>query len=274
VSDMHLPISKNLALGFTKTSGEYPTGKIRKGLVLCYKNRDLSEEGVGFGVPVLKFADDVVFPGRGRIIKWKAENPAMIKLDYEMNLVERMARRGRRINCKTFYEVKEFLSRVHREYPRFRDTLKNGSITLRRAFGLETGFEDICSKRLIGVDYMINTETGLVNVRVDASRADTDACTEIITLNEQGANYFDRYSDSNGTSLYGHAIGTWDETTADEVSFIDSSNEITLTFSKVMGTRMYRGRELVRDRLAWAGLAYVVPQSMTNFAYSIRINIK
>ncbi len=33
--------------------GDYPSCNIQKGLVLVHENRDLSEEGIGFAVPVL-----------------------------------------------------------------------------------------------------------------------------------------------------------------------------------------------------------------------------
>ena len=41
----------------------YPTRRLQRGLVLFDDGRDLSEEGVGFGVPVLKRGLQTVFPG-------------------------------------------------------------------------------------------------------------------------------------------------------------------------------------------------------------------
>ena len=51
----------------TAGSGSYPASRIQKGLVLGLKDRDLSEEGVGFGVPVLKFGLESIFPGSWRM---------------------------------------------------------------------------------------------------------------------------------------------------------------------------------------------------------------
>ncbi|MCX9025362.1 MAG: hypothetical protein OIN85_04610 [Candidatus Methanoperedens sp.] len=90
-------------------------------------------------------------------------------------------------------------------------------------------------------------------------------------MNELGANHFDSYRDSNGLFLRGKAIGTWDETIADETSFIDFRDSIAFTLNRVKEARMFRGRELVEGRLAWSGLAYVLPHDIINFTYDIRI---
>jgi len=55
----HLTSSK----GTGKRNENYPSCRIQKGLILVHDNKDLSEEGVGFGVPVLKFGQKTIFPG-------------------------------------------------------------------------------------------------------------------------------------------------------------------------------------------------------------------
>jgi hypothetical protein len=56
---IEVEISKDLTLlaGQSRHQG-YPTSKIQKGLVISLKGEDISEEGVGFGFPVLKFGDE------------------------------------------------------------------------------------------------------------------------------------------------------------------------------------------------------------------------
>jgi len=117
----------------------------------------------------------------------------------------------------------------------------------------------------------VNTKKGTIHVSIDISKVKKEGCTEVNIMNELGANYFDRYHDSNGLFLKGKAIGTWEEIFADEASFIDSSDNIAFTLKQVKRARMFRGRELIEGRLAWSGLSYGLPPDIINFAYDIRI---
>ena len=98
-----------------------------------------------------------------------------------------------------------------------------------------------------------------------------DGCTEKIVLNELGANWFDAYEDSDGLILKGNDIGSWDEVYAEYAAFYDHADGLSFTLKKVEGARMFRGRELVPGRLAWSGLAYVLPPHRDEFTYSITI---
>jgi len=252
--------------------GDYPSCRIQKGLVLVHENRDLSEEGIGFAVPVLKFGHETIFPGNAYITTEKDGDTSMVKIDYDMNLVERMmVKSSRKIDSKAFYKIKECFSWLHWEYPLFRMFLVHSSDLLRRNCGMKTRFEKISSAGIISVVNTVNTKKGIINVVVDIRNVNRERCTEVNIMNELGANHFDSYGDSNGLFLNGNAIGTWDEVFADEASFIDSCDNIAFTLNSKKGARMFRGRELVGGRLAWSGLAYRLPPDIINFTYDIRI---
>jgi len=251
--------------------GDYPACRIQKGLVLVLENRDISEEGIGFAVPVLKFGNETIFPGNACVSTEKDGDISVVKIDYDMNLVERMAKSSRRIESQAFYRIKEYFSWLHRKYPLLRGILVQSSNSLRRTWGLETRFEKIACAGMVSIVNTVNTKNGTIHVGVDISNVNKERCIEVNIMNELGANYFDSYCDSNGLFLKGNAIGTWDETFADEASFIDSCDNVAFTLNAKKGARMFRGRELVEGRLAWSGLAYRLPGDIINFTYDIRI---
>jgi hypothetical protein len=98
-------------------TGSFPASRIQKGLVLGLGNRDLSEEGVGFGLPVLKISSHVVFPGSWRTSTTEHNGLCLIKVDYRMNLRAEMARRGKIISSGLVYQVRDTFSKIHREHP-------------------------------------------------------------------------------------------------------------------------------------------------------------
>ncbi len=251
----------------------YPSCRIQKGPVLFHGNKDLSEEGIGFGVPLLKFGQKTIFPGKGCIEVRKYADRTNVNIDYDFNLAEKMIVKGRILESRAFYNIKDILSRIHRKNPFLRGILNQGSIVLRRAFTLETKLERVASAGLAKVGYNICTD-GIIHVTADLSRIKKEGCTEIMIMNEQGASYFDTYSDSKGTILVGSSIGSWQENSCDEVSFINPYDRLTFTLPKIPGSKMFYGRELVDNRLAWSGIAYSLSPGIQNFAYDIRIGTK
>ena len=177
------------------------------------------------------------------------------------------------IESRTFYNIKDLLSWIHRKNPFLRGLHTQGSIMLRRAFTVETKFERVASAGLASVEYNICTD-GIIHISADFSQIKKEGCTEVIIMNEQGANYFDTYCDSKGTMLIGNAIGSWQENTFGEVSFIDPYDGLTFTLSKIRKSKMFYGRELVEKHLAWSGIAYSLSPRIQNFAYDIRIGVK
>jgi len=250
-------------------TGSFPASRIQKGLVLGLGNRDLSEEGVGFGLPVLKIGSEPLFPGSWRTSTTKHNGLFLIKADFEMNLRAEMARRGKIINNGLICQARDAFSRIHREHPRFRNWISVSSRALKKRLNIEDVFSEMPNLVLVSVSYLI-CDFGIdVKFRFPA----VDGCTEIIILNEQGANCFNTYKDSDGLILKREEIGSWDQIKAEEASFIDPTDGLMFSLKRVegAGARMFRGRELAAGCLAWSGLAYVLPPETEEFAYSIKL---
>ncbi len=268
---VRIPMSGEISLQIVNGAGNYPSSRIQKGPVLIYRNKDLSEEGVGFGVPVLKFGHEAIFPGSRRITAEKNNDTVVIKINYDLNLVERMAIRGNKKIDRAFYKIKEWFHGQHRDHPGARGILMPAFKTVSCICDIETRFDEVVSAGSVCVTYTINPADSTISVSVDTSRVVKNGCSEVIILNEQGATCFDQYCDSNGVSLTEEEIGTWDETSADEASFIDFTDGIEFTLKRITGSRMLRGREFTESRLAWSGLAYVSPPHAVHFTYSIHV---
>jgi hypothetical protein len=248
-------------------TGCFPTSRIQKGLVLELRNRDLSEEGVGFGLPVLKLGLQPVFPGSWRMSVTEGNGRCLIKADFEMNLKAVMAWRGKIINNCLFYLARETFSKIHREHPLLRKWISISSRILKTKLDLKEAFSEVPNIGFVRASYLIRDSRIDVELRFPR----IGGCTELIVLNEQGANWFNTYKDSNGLVLKGEKIGSWNKIEANYASFVDPVDGLVFTLKRVEGARMFRGRELATDSLAWSGLAYVLPSWTEKFAYSIEL---
>jgi hypothetical protein len=248
-------------------SGNFPSSRIQKGLILCRKDLDLSEEGVGFGMPVLKLGTESIFPGSWKMSADRCDGHMMVKAEYTMNLVARMSKGDNVIKNHVFCLACNLFSRIHRDKPKLRESLSNLSGILRQSMGLKDAFCEISCPGSVSATYLIIGSKVEVFLKFHL----IDGCTEKIVLNELGANWFDTYMDSDGCVLKGNEIGSWDEIHVDEAAFQDTADGLSFTLKTVDGARMFRGRELVPGRLAWSGLAYVLPPQRDKLAYSITI---
>jgi hypothetical protein len=273
--ELSVPLFRDLSLRIADQSegaGGYPTARLQKGLLLLDQGQDLAEEGVGFGVPILKHGVLTVFPGDVDLA-WRHEGPIWeVTAAFKMNLVERLAGPGGgRVRSRSLYAAKNALAALHRRCPPLRGFLTAVSNALRRRFSWVTTFEETQTYATLRVTYAIHAEEGRVGIAVDTTDLAKDGVTEVVMMNEQGAHHFDRYLDAEGISLCGEKIGTWDEVDAGTASFVCAAHGVAFSVGQVRGARLSRGRELIGSRLAWSGFGYSVPPSLSGLSYDVRI---
>jgi hypothetical protein len=269
-----IPLSDGLALAIADESsgaGGYPTGRLQKGLLLLDHGRGLAEEGVGFGVPVLKCGIQTVFAG-GLQLTHERRGPVWeVTAAFEMNLVERLARRGSgNVRSRSLYAAKNSLAALHRRAPALRGPLTATSRALRRSFGWVTTFEEAGSIAALRLTYTIHEGQGKVGVALVPADLPRDV-TEVVVMNELGARRFDRYVDAEGATLQGAAIGTWDEVTAATASFVSTAHRVAFSLGQAEGARLHRGRELIGSRVAWSGFGYSFPPTLAGFGYELGV---
>jgi len=251
----------------------FPTDGIAKAPSLSLGGLDLSEEGVGFGLPVVKSPDGSIFPGAVEY-RPNAADASRFAIAFEMNLVERLSRKGgRSFETKALNLVKEALASIHRGLPFTRRALTAVSNSLRAVFGLDTRFVPVPAIGTILVEYRVERHSGRIAIGARADGLELDPATRIVLMNEAGAKRFDRYEDSSGNSLRGSAIETWRRVDAETANFIDGSSGSFFSAKRKPGATLYRGRELVKDRLSWAGLAYVLSPGSRAFDYEIEVGV-
>ena len=120
----------------------YPTRRLQRGLLLFDEGQDLSEEGVGFGVPVLKRGVQTVFPGSMELTVTSEGPQWEVTASYRMELVERLtARGGAPVRPRLVYAAKDSLAAVHRRVPGLRRPLTATSNAVRRRLGWATTYE-------------------------------------------------------------------------------------------------------------------------------------
>jgi hypothetical protein len=250
----------------------YPTGHLQRGLVLLDRGRDLSEEGVGFGVPVLKCGVRTVFPGTLELTGATEGPDWQVTATYHLDLVERLtARGGRAVRPRLVYAARDSLAAVHRRVPALRRPLTATSNAVRRRLGWRTTFVRAGLVATVPVTYTVRGGEDVVTVAADLSGVPAGAATEIVLMNELGAGHFDRYEDSYGACLAGAEIGTWDEVDAATAAFVSSRRRLAFTLRRVPGARLLRGREAEAGRLAWAGFGYVVRPGAPGLTYDVRV---
>ncbi len=271
---LEIPLFQGLSLkiGDAHPDGKaFPTANLQKGLLLLDQGRELAEEAVGFGVPVLKSGLQTIFPGAATLTWLQHDATWRITALYKLNLVERISKADNTAVKNTFfYAAKDGLAALIRRLSILRGPLTVLSSRIRRLFGWETVYLPAGFSTDLKVLYTVDTETGSLGIEIDTGDL-LPEITEVMLMVEQGAHSFDRYQDTSGISLEGHEIGCWDEISAREAWFESSAHRVAFRLGQVKGARLFRGRELVGSRLAWSGFGYSFPPSMQKFHCELSI---
>jgi len=274
--ELTVVLSSGIGLKLTDESRggkEYPTARLCKGLILVHAGQEMDEEGVGFGVPVVKLGFRTIFSGEMSVqMREMMSARDEIVAAFRMNLVERLARSQQRsVDSRALYAAKNTLAGLYRRVPALRGSLTRLSNMLRLVFRLETIYQEVGDFGQVQVTYTIDRHAGVIEIAVDTTGLSGDGISEVVVMNEQGARWFDRYRDSTGAYLQGEGIGSWDEVGAKKASFICSRCGLAFTVEQVPGVRLLRGRELIGSRLAWAGFGYSFHPRLQHIAYRLLI---
>lgn len=243
--------------------------QLQKGLVLLIDGKEIIEEGVGFGTPVVLYEDRPYFSSSAQIQLQANGDRSVLTKSFSMDTVSRKRFR------KAFYLNDSFYIFFHR---RFHNVYtRRGKVTpiltkiieLRKALRINTEFHKVKPRGTITVKYTCSP--GTIEVEVQLSRLDRARCKEIQILNEQGASFFRKYSDSDGLTLVDGQIGAWETVEADEVSLSNLKETIAFTMRNKAEATLLRGREVVPKRYSWVGFCYSLNPRTQRFKYAIKL---
>lgn len=273
--ELDLPFPQGISLKISDRRPQhngFPTGSLQNGFILYDRGESLAEEAVGFGVPVLQSGLQTLFPGSVILHSRQYDGLWEIEASYSLNLVEKVSsRKEKSLESNLLYEVKNVLAAVIRRAPALRIPLTGVSSLLRRLFHLQTIYEDSGLAYSVNLIYLVAVEEGTITMRIDPGGF-PPSISQVMVMSEQGARYFDRFVDGSGEALAGKEIGCWDEVTASEARFESPARQVAFGLRQIPGMRLFRGRELVGTRLAWAGFgaAFVPSQKDQSLVLFIR----
>ena len=246
--------------------------QLQKGLVLMLDGKELIEEGVGFGAPVVLYEDRPYFSRTAECFLQTEGDRSVLVKKFLLDAVSR-----KRIGSAFYVNdgfYKFFHERYHATYVNHKKLTPafNRLMELRRIFKVNTEFVRVKPRGTVTVRYTCRPNS--IQVEVLLSAIDKDRCKEILILNEQGASFFRRYSDTDGVTLVDGQIGAMETVKAKKASLTNTKGTISFSLRNMEGTMFFRGREKTRGRFSWTGLGYMVKPSLTNFKYTIELETR
>jgi hypothetical protein len=244
---------------------------LHKGLVLVLDGKELVEEGLGFGVPVVKYEDKTFFSTSTKHAANCGAADSTLTKSFVIDAISR-----KRVG-KTSYLNDDFYrfcrKLFEQAYLRNKSyaSLFNRIMELRETMGIHTDFVKVKQRGMITMNYSIQPKS--IKIKADLSRLELDGCQEILILNEQGSTFFNKYSDANGTTLFNEEIGAWKSVNARSASLSDAEGTLKFTLTKNSG-RLFRGLERTKGRFSWAGLSYSLNPQSSIFNYDIKLSLK
>lgn len=245
------------------------TAALQKGLVLLLNGRELIEEGVGFGLPIVKYEDKTFFSSKADITIARCGPGHLLTKTFLLDTVSvKKLGSASYINDKLYSPARKTFQLLYLKYKRLYP-LFNKAMEIRDFLGVKTEFQTVKPRGTIAVTY--HCQSGAIKIHADFSNISLNRCQEILLLNEQGSNSFQTYTDSKGKTLWGDQIGAWERVTADSAALIYPNGGISFSVQGDSGALLFRGWERTKKRFSWAGLSYSIKPSKHTFNYSINL---
>ena len=247
------------------------TAPLQKGLILVYDGKELIEEGVGFGVPVVKYKDKTYFSSSAQVSMRKDGQFYILEKQYTLDAVSRKRFFKAYVNDGFYSVIHKLFERAYLGHNALAP-FNNKLMEFRQTLKIKTEFCKVNPRGTITSQYLFKPNS--IQTTVDISNLQLQNCLEILVLNEQGASNFQNYSDSDGIKLSGNKIGAWNAVKAKEASLTNANGTLGFTLENGGSSMLFRGWEKTKNRFSWAGLSYSMLPKVRFFKYNIKIFYK
>jgi hypothetical protein len=241
---------------------------LQKGLVLLLGEKELVEEGMGFGAPVVKFKDKTYFSSSACCSISKTADGFDLTKHFILDTISRKrVGDANYINDRVYRGARRLFERAYLSqtslFPFFDNLME-----LRQALKVQTEFVKVPNRGTIGVNYSVRSDS--IEILVNITGLEKAECEEILILNEQGSTFFRKYSDSEGLILNDSQIGAWSEVKTKKAFLSYLAGNLRFSLETRDKSQLFRGWEKTRGRFAWAGLSYSLPPQQAFFDYVIK----
>jgi hypothetical protein len=239
---------------------------LQKGLILICEEVETVGEGTGFGVPILIYQDETYFSGTSNVHVSQEVNSVIIYKEFFMDRLARNTFRNVTLENRTARAMLGYTADLYQKHKRFRFlTLKNltGKLNVGKAF--------IEVPSIGRVSFTYRVKGNRVFVRTDLKQLKRRNLERVFLLNEQGADVFRKYSDSNGTELLDEKIRAWDRVNTDWADLTNLQGGFGFRLRNIREAILRRGREYLNGSLNWVGLDYEIDSKRNAFEYEIEI---
>ncbi len=268
-----VPLTSRMSIRIYKDTrpNNLETSAIQKGLVLMLDGKELIEEGVGFGVPIVKYADKTFFSTQAQTSLHKSGADYVITKVFTLDTVSiKKVGQATYIDDAIYSTLRKAFATLYLKHKSL-TALFNKLMELRQLANVKTEFLTVKPRGQVAVTFLC--KPNLIQVKADFSKIALNKCTSVLVLNEQGASTFQNYCDTNGLKLSGNKIGPWDDVTADWAMLHSPSGRLMFSLQSGGDATLFRGWEFTWKRFSWAGLSYSMPPHNGVFEYSIRIGV-
>ena len=179
---------------------------------------------MGFGAPVVLYQDRAFFSSSADFSIQQEGNQKILIKSFKIDTISRK-RLGKSIYLN--HRIYNFgQKRFHNIYTQNNNLapILTRFIEMLKKFGVNTEFQKVDPRGIITIKYVCLPHS--IEVDILLSKLNKKGCRDIFILNEQGASFFRKYSDTDGLTLFDGRIGAWESTKAKEVSLFNIKEQL------------------------------------------------